>query len=93
MTQPADPRLRQAARLLGVDSIDAASARDAFARDPAGLALGLVEEAAASDDVTSAASAIDYLETRLVYLGDLLDDATAAAVRGHFAEAVRGWGP
>lgn len=93
MTLPADPRLRQAARLLGLHEVDAPSARQAFADDPAALALALVAEAAASDDVTSSTSALDYLETRLAYLGDLLDRATVLAVRAHFREAVAGWDP
>lgn len=90
---PADPRPRQAARLLGLETVDAASARAAFAQDPGRLAAGLVDEAAASDDVTSAATALDYLETRLAYLGDLIDAATGTAVRERFTEAVRGWDP
>jgi len=55
------------------------------------IARGLVEEAAASDDVIDAASAQTYLEDRLRTLGDLLSDEQTDRLRAAFAEKTSGW--
>ncbi len=55
------------------------------------VARGLVEEAAASDDVIDAASAITYLEDRLRTLDDLLTPQQADRIRSAFREGTAGW--
>lgn len=55
------------------------------------VARGLVEEAAASDDVIDAASAIAYLEDRLRTLDDLLTSQQADRIRAAFREHTAGW--
>ncbi|OGO51337.1 MAG: hypothetical protein A2148_10555 [Chloroflexi bacterium RBG_16_68_14] len=55
------------------------------------IARGLVEEAAASDDVVDRASAVSYLEDRLRTLGDLLAPEQVERVREAFREGTAGW--
>ena len=89
----ADIRLIHAARMLGlpIATLTPESARDAIAARPADFASALFEEAAGNDDVTSAAAALDYLETRLAFFGDLTGEATAS-VRRDFASHLAAWG-
>lgn len=87
----ANPRLAQLSRMLRRELPSVADASGVIAADPASLAAALVSEAAASDDVTSAPTAMDYLESRLADLSDFLDGATAAAVRRSFAANVGAW--
>lgn len=93
MTHTPGVLVRQAARILGVspDTLDEASARDAFLARPGDVASALVHEAANNDDVTDRESARDYLEDRLDFLGPLLDAETADAIRKAFEERVREW--
>jgi hypothetical protein len=56
------------------------------------LARGLLEEAAASDDVVDAASAEAYLEDRLAFFGELLAEEQRRRVRDLFRTAARRWG-
>ena len=51
----------------------------------------LVEEAAASDDITNIVSANAYLEDRLRMLGDLLAPEQAASIRAAFGEQTAVW--
>lgn len=55
------------------------------------LARHLVEEAAASDDVTDVVSAESYLDDRLVVLAELLTDSQAESIRSAFRERIAGW--
>lgn len=55
------------------------------------LTEGLLREAAACDDVTDRASALAYLEERLTFFGDLLDEEQRAELRARFREAVHRW--
>ncbi|MBI5948198.1 MAG: hypothetical protein HY875_08675 [Chloroflexi bacterium] len=89
----ANPLLLQVSRMLGAGVTTAVTARALIASAPGQLAAALVREAADSDDVTSTEAAMDYLEGRLAELRELLDDATAAAVREAFAASVAAWGP
>lgn len=88
----ADERTRQLARLLGLPrDADATRAVQAAAGDPGGLAAALVAEAAENDDVTSAAAAVEYLELRLRFFGELIPPEVAEAVRRRFAELAAAW--
>jgi hypothetical protein len=89
MSESRDLRLVQLARILESPGIDEAEARAAISGDPTRFAAALLAEAADNDDVTSSAAAMDYLETRLAFFGDLAADA--AAVREAFAHRVAGW--
>ena len=55
------------------------------------VAQGLVEEAAASDDVIDPSSAVAYLEDRLRTLDELLTPQQAARIRSAFREGTAGW--
>lgn len=78
---------------MGLDreTISAESARTAIASDPLRFADALFEEAAASDDVTSEAAALNYLEGRLSFFGELLDVPVPNTVRTRFAERLGAW--
>ena len=56
------------------------------------IARALLEEAAACDDVTDAASALAYLEDRLAFLADLLTEEARSRVREGFSAVAGGWG-
>jgi Lon protease-like protein len=100
---PQRERLLQLARLAGIDVFterfgppqSAAPDADALRRlvDERldAIARALVEEAAASDDVTNAAGAQSYLEDRLATLGDLFSAEQAERLRAAFAERTKGW--
>lgn len=87
-----DLRLIQAARLLGLDraTLTEAAARAAIAAAPAVFGQALFAEAADNDDVTDAAAALDYLETRLRFFGDLVQHPVA--VREAFRVLTLAWG-
>ncbi|MCK9517851.1 MAG: hypothetical protein M0R74_02310 [Dehalococcoidia bacterium] len=93
MTHTPDVRLKQAARILGVshESLDIASARDAFHSRPGDVASALFQEAAENDDVVSVQTALDYLEDRLDYLAAFLDSETNDAVRTAFQQRIEAW--
>lgn len=88
-----DLRLVQLARLLGHagETLSAEAARRQASERSAWVAASLLGEAADSDDVTSAAGAREYLEDRLAYLGDLLDEPARDAVRAEFNRQLRAW--
>ena len=100
---PTQERLVQLARLAGVDVFSARFGSPQTAAPEAGalaslvgerldqIAQGLIEEAAASDDVIDAASAQAYLDDRLRTLGDLFTPEHSAAIRAAFQTATAGW--
>ena len=100
---PTQERLVQLARLAGVDVFSARFGSPQTAAPEAGalaslvgerldqIAQGLIEEAAASDDVIDAASAQAYLDDRLRILGDLFTPEHSAASRAAFQTATEGW--
>ncbi len=85
-----DPRLRQLSRIYNRILETHQDARAAIAADPGVLASALFHEAAASDDVTSVASANDYLDGRLAELDELAGEAVPE-VRRQFATMVSRW--
>jgi hypothetical protein len=100
---PRPERLLQLARLIGHDAFSARFGPPQSAEPDSGalsrliderldeIVRALVEEAAASDDVTDAAGAASYLDDRLATLGDLLSNAQSARLRAAFAELTRDW--
>ena len=56
------------------------------------LVQGLLEEAAASDDVVDAASAGAFIEDRLAFLGDLLTEDQRRRLREACRRVTEGWG-
>ena len=56
------------------------------------LVQGLLEEAAASDDVVDAASAGAFIEDRLAFLGDLLTEDQRHRLREACRRVTAGWG-
>jgi len=100
---PHREQLLQLARLTGSDAFSARfgppqtadpapDALRAFVDERLGeLARHLVEEAAASDDVTDVVSAQSYLDDRLAVLAALLTDSQAASIRSIFSERIAGW--
>ena len=55
------------------------------------FAVALFAEAAASDDVTSAESAIEYCDDRLASFEGMISGHVAEAIRTRFAVLVRAW--
>ena len=100
---PTQERLVQLARLAGADVFSQRFGSPQTAAPDAGalaslvgerldqIARGLIEEAAASDDVIDAASAQAYLDDRLRTLGDLFTPEQSAAIRAAFQAATEGW--
>jgi hypothetical protein len=100
---PQRERLLQLARLAGIDVFterfgppqSAAPESDALRSlvderlDE--IARALVEEAAASDDVTDITSAASYLEDRLATLGDILTKQQGEKLRLAFRERTKEW--
>lgn len=84
---------RRLSRLLGdPPGAPLPEAADLIARvraDPAAVAEGLVAEALASDDVTSAAGALAFVEERLSELAALLPSDLRSAVGREAESAVR----
>ena len=102
---PSRERLLQLARLVGHDAFverfgppllletepDADALRALVEERLDHVARGLVEEAAASDDVIDTVSAVAYLEDRLRTLDELLTPQQAAHIRSAFREGTAGW--
>ena len=103
---PSPIQLAQLARLLGVEELHRALARQgesegegidvgrlrAFIEERLErLARGLLEEAVASDDVVDAASAEAYLEDRLAFFGELLTEEQRQRLRQTWRKVVREW--
>jgi hypothetical protein len=70
---------------------DEASLRAFVSERAESIGHGLVEEAAASDDVTDKESAESYLEDRLQTLSSVIDAAAADRVRAAFREGTKAW--
>jgi len=89
----ADMRLVQLARMLAVPLPDLTpeSARTLIAARPGDVADALFHEAADSDDVTGNSTALDYLEGRLAFFGELVSSDTADAVRAAFRDRISAW--
>lgn len=87
--------LAQVARLLTLEraTLTGDAAREAIAARAAEFGAALVAEAAASDDVTDAASARFYLAGRLADLAPLLTPGSVEAVRAAFEAGVAAWEP
>jgi hypothetical protein len=85
--------LVQLARIYGLDrhQVTGDLARRTIAADPPRLAAAFFEEAAASDDVTSVESALDYLDGRLDFFGGLLDEDSRAAIISAFRDRLHAW--
>lgn len=108
MTETPGPiQLAQLARLLGAKEsyaalgrrgqaetkgVDTARLRAFLDERLERLARGLLEEAAASDDVVDAASAEAYLEDRLAFFGELLSQGQRSRLRELFMGTARRWG-
>ncbi len=100
---PTQERLVQLARLAGLDVFSQRFGSPQTAAPEAGalaslvgerldqIAQGLIEEAAASDDVIDAASAQAYLDDRLRTFGDLFTAENSTAIRAAFQAATEGW--
>jgi hypothetical protein len=88
-----DPALVQIARLLGLPrgSLTADRAPDLIAERCEQFAAALIEETAASDDVTDAPSATAYLEDRLRVLDPYIPSPCADSVRSELAKTTAGW--
>lgn len=89
---PDEPARRHLLRLLGRPRSESASLsalRTAVAGDCDRVARGLVDEALASDDVTSAEAAQAFLAERLEELGDALDADTRARIAESGAALIR----
>ena len=102
MIQPRE-RLLQIARLVGIDAFterfgpprsaepEERALRSLIEERLDEIARRLVEEAAASDDITDAAGAASYLEDRLTTLGDVFSPDQAARIRTSFKKVTAGW--
>jgi hypothetical protein len=89
----ADIRLIQVARILGLQplGLEHEGARDAITMRAPEVALAFFLEAADSDDVTDVASALDYLEGRISFFGDLIAPDVAEVIRTGFREKLQRW--
>ncbi len=56
------------------------------------FAAALFAEAAASDDVTGAQSAVEYCDDRIASFEGMIAGNVADAIRARFAVLVRAWG-
>jgi hypothetical protein len=86
--------LAQIARLLGEEQLRLASGDEVRSRVDDRLELladGLIAEAAASDDITDRASALDFLHDRLRFLGDLLTDQQRARLLELLQSKIESW--
>ncbi len=91
---PADLRLTQLARILGLDpgGVSLDNAPQVVESRAGELAAAFFAEAAANDDVTDADSARSYLELRLAAFGELVPEAAAAGIRAAFEARLAAWG-
>jgi len=91
---PEPEALAQIARLLGDASLRSASPETVSAAVEAGferLVAGLLEEAAASDDVTDRTSALEFLEARLAYLAQLMTGEQKARLSSALRAKIETW--
>lgn len=87
------PLLFQVKRMLALDAVplNDVEAASTIRERMVEFANALFQEAAASDDVTSDASAIDYLNDRLVSFEAMLTAESTNLVRLEFARLVESW--
>ena len=87
------PLLLQVKRMLALDAVpqSEADAATSINERTVDFANALLQEAAASDDVTSATTALDYLDDRLVSFQNILTAESASLVRLEFARLVDSW--
>ena len=100
---PPRERLLQLARLAGLEAFSERFGSPQTADPPLdalrelieerldAITRALIEEAAASDDVTDTASAEAYLEDRLATLADLLSNEQADRLREALREGTKAW--
>ena len=84
----------QLARLLGEPGRTFGSLDDSAAAVQRGfdrLVTGLLEEAAASDDVTDSESARSFLDDRIAFLGGLMTPAQSARLKRALHEKIAAW--
>ena len=90
-----DPEaLAQLARLLGDNALRTSTlieVRAAASADIERLAAGLVAEAAASDDVTDRQTALDFVESRIEFFNDLLEDDVRTRLRTAVQDKIDTW--
>ena len=90
-----DPEaLAQLARLLGNDALRTSTeieVRAAVSANIERLAAGLVAEAAASDDVSDRQTALDFVESRISFFNDLLEDETRTRLWGAIQDKIDTW--
>jgi hypothetical protein len=90
-----DPEaLTQLARLLQNDRLRAATpdeAQAAIDQKMPQLASGLLEEAAASDDVMDKQSALEFVQSRLAYFGTLVRDDQKARLLEDVRGRIEAW--
>ncbi len=85
-------RLVHITRIFGAGAgASAVSARAAIAGNPAAFAAALRAEAADSDDVMSAESALSYFDDRLTWFGDLIPAEATRAIRKAFLAGIKAW--
>jgi hypothetical protein len=83
--------LLDAAPLPALDSAQLTRVRPFIDTHIAQITSGLLQEAMASDDVQTPASADAYLEARLDFLGELLTDSQQAQIRARFQAETASW--
>ena len=84
-------RLTQLSRIFATPITDDETARAAITARLGDFASALFLEAADSDDVTNAATALDYVEDRLAYFGPLVPPPVAVVIRAAFIERLKAW--
>ena len=88
---PGEQRLIQLSRMFATPIKDDEAARTVIETRPGDFASAVFLEAADSDDVTSRATALDYLATRLADFHGLIEPDVAAKVREAFETRTRAW--
>lgn len=86
-----EQQLIQLRRILGLPGLDASGAAAATHESSGQLAAAFFAEAADSDDVISREAALDYLESRLSFFGNVISLSDADALRIEFAERLKAW--
>lgn len=86
-----EQQLIQLRRILRLPALDAAEAPAATREYSGPLAAAFFAEAADSDDVISREAALDYLESRLSFFGDVISASDADTIRADFAVRLNAW--
>ena len=79
--------------MLALDAMPASDedAARAIASHPGEFAAALFVEAAASDDVTSAAAAVEYLDDRLASFASIIPGEVRTQLRAEFDRLLLSW--